>query len=60
MPTTDAVEDGMADKPLDEMTKPELIEYAHRLGLGITYIGQRSKPDILALIRECESQRASS
>lgn len=47
-------------KPLEQMSKGELIEHANRLGLAITYIGQRSKPELITLIREAEAQRASA
>lgn len=47
-------------KPLEQMSKPELIARAEQLRLGITYIGQRSKPELIRLIREAESERASA
>lgn len=45
-------------KSLDEMTKPELIKHAEKIGLAITYIGQREKGEILRLIREAQRQSA--
>jgi hypothetical protein len=47
-------------KPLEQMSKDELIARAEQLRLGITYIGQRSKPELMRLIREAEGQRQSA
>lgn len=50
----------MTDKPLEQLTKDQLIERAEKMRLGITYIGQRSKPELIRLIREAEAQRQSA
>lgn len=50
----------MADKPLEEMTKAELIRRCRKLRLAITYIGQRDKPELIERIRARERERASA
>lgn len=48
------------DKPLDQMKKAELIAYAKKMRLDITYIGQRSAPELIALIREAEARKSGA
>lgn len=49
----------MDDKPLEQLTKDQLIARAEKMRLGITYIGQRSKPELIRLIREAEARQSA-